>query len=70
MDAILDLGRHFFAIQHDDRPPLAMVNKVGLPRTTPLILLNFLHFHAFWDDDLNMIWDANSSKMEEPNANE
>jgi len=28
---ILNLGQHSFVVQHDDRPPLAMVNRVGLP---------------------------------------
>jgi len=29
VDDILDLGWYFSVIQHDERPPLAMVNKVG-----------------------------------------
>jgi hypothetical protein len=33
-------------------------------------LLSFPHFHAFWDGNPSMIWDANSSKMEEPNVDE
>jgi hypothetical protein len=28
---ILDLGCHSCVVHHDDQPPLAMVNKVGLP---------------------------------------
>jgi hypothetical protein len=34
------------------------------------ILLIFFHFHTFQGGGPSMIWDANSSKMEEPNANE
>jgi hypothetical protein len=49
---------------------LVMVNRVGLPNVTLPILLNFFHFHTFQGGGLSMIWDANSSKMEEPNANE
>jgi hypothetical protein len=70
VDDILDLGRHFSTVQHDDQPPLAMVNRVGLPWATLPTILSFPHSHAFWDDGPSMIWDANSSKMEEPNANE
>ncbi len=70
MDDIFNPRRHSSAIQHDDRPPLAMVNKVGLLQATSPFLLNFLHFHTFQDGDLGMIWDANSSKMEEPNVDE
>ncbi len=47
-----------------------MVNKVVLPQVALPTLLSFLHFHAFWDGGPNMIWDANSSKMEEPNVDE
>jgi hypothetical protein len=47
-----------------------MVNRVGLPHATLPTLLSFLHFHTFQDGDLSMIWDANSSKMEESDADE
>ncbi len=70
VDDILDLGWHFFVIQHDERPPLAMVNKVGLPRATLPTLLSFLCFHAFQNGGSSMTWESNSSKMKEPNANE
>lgn len=70
MDNHLDPRRYSFAVQHDDRPPLAVVNKVGLPRVALPTLLTFPRFHAFWDGNSGTIWDANSSKMEEPNANE
>ncbi len=69
VDDILDLGRHYFIVQHDDRPPLA-INKVGLPHVVLPILLSFLRFHAFQDGDPKMIWDSNSSRVEEPNVDE
>jgi uncharacterized protein YbgA (DUF1722 family) len=31
VDDILDLGHHSCVVHHEDQPPLAMVNKVGLP---------------------------------------
>ncbi len=66
MDDILDLGRHFYIVQHDNQPPLAMVKKVGLPQVALFTLLSFSQSQAFWDGSLGMIWDANLSKMEEP----
>ncbi len=42
--------------------PLIVVNRIALPT-----LLN-LCSHAFWDEGPRMIWDFNSSNMEEPNA--
>ncbi len=47
MDDILDPKRHFNVVQHDDRPPLAIINKVGLPWATLRTILKFSHFHAF-----------------------
>ncbi len=70
VDDILDLGWHSSTNQRDDQPPLVVVNKVGLPQAALPILLSFLHFHTFQDGNLGIIWDANSSKMEEPNVNE
>jgi hypothetical protein len=70
MDDILDLGWHYFVIKHDDRPTLAIINKVGLLQVVLPILLSFPCFHAFHDVDPNIIWDANSSRMEEPNVDE
>jgi hypothetical protein len=43
-----------------------MVNRVGLLWVTLLTLLSFSCFHTFQDGGPGMIWDANSSKMEEP----
>jgi hypothetical protein len=53
---------------HDEQPP--MVNRVKLPQTTLPILLDFPCFHAFRDGSLGMMWDSNSSNMEELNVNE
>jgi hypothetical protein len=57
-------------ICHDDRRPLVVVNKVGLPRVALPTFLNFPHFHAFRNGGLGMIWDSHSSSMEEPNVDE
>ncbi len=70
MDDILDLRWHYFVIKHDDRPPLTIINKVGLLHVVLPILLSFPCFHAFHDVAPNIIWDANSSRMEEPNVDE
>lgn len=53
---------------HDEWPP--MVNNVKLPQRTLPILLSFPYFHAFWNGSLGMMWDSNSSNMEELNVNE
>jgi hypothetical protein len=45
--------------------PSIVVNRITLPT-----LLNFLHSHAFWDEGSRVIWDFNSSNMEEFNADE
>jgi hypothetical protein len=47
VDDILDLGQHFFTVQHNDRPLYAMVNGVGLSSSSLPILLNFLHSYTF-----------------------
>ncbi len=70
MDDILDPIRHSSIIQHDDQPPLIMINKVGLPQATLPTPLSLSRSHTFLDGSSKMIWDTNSSKMEEPNANE
>ncbi len=49
---------------------MAIINKVGLLQVVLLILLSFPYFHAFHDVDPNIIWDANSSRMEKPNVDE
>jgi hypothetical protein len=64
VDDILDQGQHSSIVHHDDRPPLAIINRVGLPWEALLTLLSFLCFHAFWDGNPNTIWDANSSMMD------
>jgi hypothetical protein len=68
VDDILDPRCHSCVVCHDDWPPLAVVNRVGLPWIALLpTFLSFPHFHAFRSmDDL----ESHSSNMEEPNANE
>jgi hypothetical protein len=57
-------------VHYDDQPPLVVVNRVGLPWIALLTSLNSPHFHAFWDEGQRMVWDSNSSKVEEPNVHE
>jgi hypothetical protein len=47
VDVILDPGQHSSIVQHDDLPPLAVINKVDLPRTSLPTLLNFL-YSSLW----------------------
>jgi hypothetical protein len=70
VDDILNPRRHSCMIHHDDRPPLVVVNRVGLPQTTLLTFLNFPHFRASRNGGLRMIWDSHSFSMEKPNADE
>jgi len=44
VDDILDPGQHSSTIQHDDRPPLNVINKGGLPRTALPTLLSFHYY--------------------------
>ncbi len=69
-DDSLDRKQHSFIVQHDDQPPLVMVNKVGLPWASLPTFLSFSRCPTFWDGSPWMIWDTNSSKMKELNANE
>ncbi len=47
VDDILDPRRHSSTIQHDDQPPLAIINRVGLLWITLPTVLSFPHFHTF-----------------------
>jgi len=69
-DDLLDPRHHSCAVGQDDRPPLVVVNKVGLPQETLPTFLNFPHFHAFKNGGPRMIWDSHSSNMEKPNVDE
>jgi hypothetical protein len=55
---ILDPSHYSCVVHHDDISLLLVVNKVGLPWAT---LLSFLHFHAFENGRLGMVWDSKSS---------
>jgi hypothetical protein len=59
-----------FGFFYYDFTPLAVVNRVGLPRATLPTLLNFPHSHAFTDGGLEKIWDSHSFSMEDPITNE
>jgi hypothetical protein len=43
--------------------------RLAFHKTLPTFM-KFPHFHAFKNGSLGMIWDSNSSNMEEPIANE
>jgi hypothetical protein len=47
-----------------------MINKVGLPRITLPMFLNFSQFDTFRDESLGTIWDFDSFNMDESNVNE
>ncbi len=70
MDDILNPRCHSCIVHHDDRPPLVVVNRVGLPQTNLPTFLNFPHFRAFRNGGLGMIWDSHSSNMKKPNVDE
>jgi hypothetical protein len=52
------------------KPPLVVVNKVGLPQAALPTFLNFPHSHAFRNGGPWMVWDSHSSNMKKPNVDE
>ncbi len=69
MDDILDLGHHSCGVCHDDRSPPTWSIGLAFHKLLYLLLWIFLCFHAFHDNGPRMIWDSNTSNMEELNAN-
>src|SRR5450759_4654155 len=67
---ILDAGRRSQAMGRDDLPPLAVVNKVGLPRAALPTLLSFLASHAYRQGGSSLVWDERLQQLVKPNADE
>jgi hypothetical protein len=57
-------------VQHDDRPFLAIVNKVGQLWVVLPMIMNFWGSHIFHDDGLDMIWDSRYFYWVQHNADE
>lgn len=70
VDSILDTGRQSQRVRHDDRLPLAVVNRVGQPRAALPTLLSFPGSHAFRDGGPGLLWDSQLQQLVEPNADE
>jgi hypothetical protein len=47
-DVVLDLGCMSQMMQHDDQPPLAIVNKVGQLKVPLPMIMNFHQAHMFF----------------------
>jgi hypothetical protein len=70
VDDILDSGRRSQAIGRNDLPPLAVVNKIGLPRAALLTLVSYLASHAYRQGKSGLVWDEGLQQLVEPNADE
>jgi hypothetical protein len=54
---ILDTGRRSQAVERNDLPPLAVVNKVGSPRAALPTLVSFTASHAYRQGGSGLVWD-------------
>ncbi len=70
VDSILDIGRRFQVVRIVDRSPMAMVNRVELPRMALPTFVSFPTSHAYREGGLGLVWDICSQQLVEPNANE
>jgi hypothetical protein len=70
VDDILDAGRQSQAVRHDDRSPLAVVNKVGQPRQALPTFVSFPASHAFCEGGPGLVWDEKLQRLTEPSADE
>jgi hypothetical protein len=70
VDDILDAGRRSQAVECNDLPPLAVVNKVGSPRATLPTIVSFTASHAYQQGGSGLVWDERLHQLVEPNANE
>ena len=70
MDHILDEGRHAQVVVQDDQPPLAVVNRVGIPRLALPTLVSYPGSYAFRDQGPRLVWDTTTQRLEEPQADE
>jgi hypothetical protein len=65
---ILDPHRTPRHIYHDDKAPLAVVNRKGEPRRAFSTLVNFAHTYAFKDNGPGLVWNSVTQEMVESNA--
>jgi hypothetical protein len=70
VDDILDAGRTSQAVEYNDSPPLAVVNKVGSPRAALPTLVSFTASHAYRQERSDLLWDERRHQLVEPNADE
>jgi len=57
VDDILDFGRRSQAVGRNDLPPLAVVNKIGLPRAALPTLVSYPASHAYRQGGSGLVWD-------------
>jgi hypothetical protein len=57
VDDILDFGRRSQAVGWNDLPPLAVVNKIGLPRAALPTLVSYPASHAYRQGGSGLVWD-------------
>jgi hypothetical protein len=65
---ILDPHQTPRRVYHDDRAPLAVVNRKGEPRRAFSTLVSFARSYAFKDNEPGLVWDSITQEMVEPNA--
>jgi hypothetical protein len=70
VDDILDAGRKSTAVECNDLPPLAVVNKVGSPRAALPTLVSFTTSYAYEQGGSGLVWDERLHQLVEPNADE
>ena len=70
VNGILDAGRQAQVVKQNDRPPFALVNKVGMPRLTLPTLMSYPASHAYREGGPGLVWDHQQQQLVEPNANE
>jgi hypothetical protein len=70
VDDILDSGRRSQVVGRNDLPPLAVVNKIGLPRAALPTLVSYPASHAYRQGGSGLVWDEGLQQLVEPNADE
>lgn len=70
VDDIMDSGRRSQAVGRNDLPPLAVVNKIGLPRVALPTLVSYPASHAYRQGGSGLVWDEGLQQLVEANADE
>jgi site-specific DNA-cytosine methylase len=70
VDDILDDHRVSLAVFKDDTIPLALINKVGIPRGALPTFVTYPQSFAFRSRGPSMVWDSRSQTHDEPTADE